>query len=56
MAYYQKAVGSSKSVTENAARLNTLTKTLSGVSMGKRAKNDMQLRKQWEKIWDDAHE
>lgn len=56
MAYYQKAVGSSKSVTESAARLNTLTTTLPGVSMGKRAKNDMQLRKQWEKIWDDAHE
>lgn len=53
MAYYQKAVGSSKSITEAAARLDGLTSQITGVNLGTAVINDMKLRNQWQKIWTD---
>lgn len=56
MAYYQKAVGSSSAIVEAAARLDGLTSQITGVNLGETALNDMKLRKQWEKIWNDMEE
>ena len=52
MAYYQKAAGSSSSITESASRLSKLTQSL---NMQSKVKNEIAERKKWVKVWDDLH-